>query len=212
MWKKAEWPGIATAVGIVLILSLVIVGSRDDFHLKDYAAVLAAFVAVGGALIAYSGAMAKVYQDRDRDRRELDRKKIGLYLRLLYPIARMNERAEDARKALAGYRMIARKFPPSAIRLDLPEEVEEAWKNLELFPVEVAVALDVIRTEMPKAKRLLDTFPENSVIEVSALGVGYGEALRPYVETCEKIEAATAKLITSLGQEVVRIRSLEWSE
>jgi hypothetical protein len=41
----------------------------------------------------------------------------------------------------------------------MPEEVEEAWKNLELFPVEVAVALDLIRTELPNAKRLLDTFP-----------------------------------------------------
>jgi hypothetical protein len=28
---------------------LVIVGGRDDFHLKDYATVIAAFVAVGGA-------------------------------------------------------------------------------------------------------------------------------------------------------------------
>jgi hypothetical protein len=151
--------------------------------------------------------MAKLNSDADRDRRELDRRKIGLYLRLLYPIEKMNVRAEDVRKALSGARLAARKFPPSTIRIVMPEEVEEAWKNLELFPVEVAVALDVIRTELPNAKRLLDTFPADAVIEISSMGVSYGHALRPYVETCEKVEAATAKLITSLGQEVVRIRS-----
>jgi hypothetical protein len=48
-----EWPGIATTVGIVLILTLIGVGSRDDFHLKDYTSVIAAFVAVGGAVLAY---------------------------------------------------------------------------------------------------------------------------------------------------------------
>jgi hypothetical protein len=36
MWKKIELPGIATAVGVVLILTLIIVGSHDDFHLKDW--------------------------------------------------------------------------------------------------------------------------------------------------------------------------------
>jgi hypothetical protein len=74
MLKKIEWPGIATAVGIVWILTLIGVGSRDDFHLKDYATVVAAFVAVGGAMLAYHGAMAKIYEDQVRERRELDRK------------------------------------------------------------------------------------------------------------------------------------------
>jgi hypothetical protein len=50
-----EWPGIATTVGIVLILTLIGVGSRDDFHLKDYTSVIAAFMAVGGAVLAYHG-------------------------------------------------------------------------------------------------------------------------------------------------------------
>jgi hypothetical protein len=106
--------------------------------------------------------MAKVTADADRERRELDRKKIGLYLRLLYPIEKMNVRAEDVRKVLSGSSRADRKLPPSVIRIVMPDEVEEAWRNLELFPVEVAVALDVIRTELPNAKRLLDTFPDNA--------------------------------------------------
>lgn len=209
MLKKVEWPGIATAVGLALIATLIIVGSKDDFHLKDWQPLMAAGLALVGGTLAYRGAMAKVTADADRDRRELDRKKIGLYLRLLYPIEKMNVRAEDVRKVLSGPRVSARKIPPSVIRIVIPDEVEEAWKNLELFPVEVAVALDVIRTELPNAKRLLDTFPDDTIIEISSMGISYGHALRPYVETCEKVEAATAKLIKSLGQEVTRIRSPE---
>lgn len=208
MFKKMEWPGIATTVGLALIAILIIVGSKDDFHLKDWQPMMAAGIALIGGALAYRGAMAKVIADADRDRRELDRKKIGLYLRLLYPIEKMNVRAEDVRKILSGGRT-NRRLPPSVIRISIPEEVEEAWKNLELFPVEVSVALDIIRTELPNAKRLLDTFPEGDAIEISIIGVNYGHALRPYLETCEKLEIATAKLIESLGQEVVRIRHLE---
>jgi hypothetical protein len=206
MLKNVEWPGVATAAAIVLILALVIVGSRDDFHLKEWQPLMAAFVALGGGTLAYMGAMAKVNADSDRDRRDMDRRKIGIYLRLLYPIEKMNVRAEDVRKALTGYRLTARKFPPSAIRIAMPEEIEEAWKNLELFPVEVAVALDIIRTDLPRAIRLLDTFPENTIIEIGNMGVMYSDALRPYVDTCERVEAATGKLIASLGLQVVRIR------
>jgi hypothetical protein len=201
---------LATASsGVVLIATLIIVGSRDDFHLKDWQPLMAAVIALGGGAMAYWGAMAKVNADADRERSELNRKKIGLYLRLLYPIEKMNVRAEDVRKVLSGSRMAPRKFPPSTIRILIPDEVDEAWKILELFPVEVAVALDVIRTELPNAKRLLDTFPDNAIIEISNLGTTYGHALYPYVGTCEKVEAATAKLIASLGQEIVRIRSLK---
>jgi hypothetical protein len=177
--------------------------------LQAWQPLMAAIIALDAGALAYRGAMAKVTADADRDRRELNRKKIGLYLRLLYPMEKMNVRAEDVRKLLSGSRTAARKFPPSVIRIVIPDEVEEAWKNLELFPVQVAVALDNIRTELPNAKRLLNTFPDETVIEISHMGISYGHALRPYLETCEKVEAATAKLITSLGQELVRIRSLE---
>jgi hypothetical protein len=129
-------------------------------------------------------------------------------LRLLYPIERMNVKSEKARKVLTGYTMGARKFPPSAIRIEMPDEIEEAWKTLELFPVKATVALDVIRTELPKAKRLLETFPEQEIIEVPSIGVSYSHVLRTYADACGKLQDATAALIEALGQEVVRIRAL----
>jgi hypothetical protein len=45
MFKKVEWPGIATTVGLALIATLIIVGSKDDFHLKDWQPLMAAVLA-----------------------------------------------------------------------------------------------------------------------------------------------------------------------
>jgi hypothetical protein len=72
-----EWPGIATAVGILLVVTLVIVGSRDDFHLKDWQPLIAALIALAGGSLAYRAAMAKVYADEDREERSLSRERLG---------------------------------------------------------------------------------------------------------------------------------------
>src|ERR1700730_6992855 len=92
-WKKAEWPGIATAVGIILILALVIVGSRDDFHLKDWQPIMAAMLALGGgifayrgALLAYEAAMTKVTLHAETIARNERRKALGVCLRLVYAV------------------------------------------------------------------------------------------------------------------------------
>lgn len=75
--RKVEWPGIATAIGIILILALIILGARDDFHLKDWQTVIASVVALTGGGLAYASAMAKVRAESDSEHRELDRKKSG---------------------------------------------------------------------------------------------------------------------------------------
>lgn len=75
--KKIEWPGIATAVGIILILALIVLGARDDFHLKEWQTVIASVIALTGGGLAYVSAMAKVRAENDSERRELDRKKSG---------------------------------------------------------------------------------------------------------------------------------------
>jgi hypothetical protein len=73
---KAEWPGIATAVGIVLILALIIVGSRDDFHLKDWQTLIAAGVAGVGVIVAARNVTRQIRigilgREEDRIEREL---------------------------------------------------------------------------------------------------------------------------------------------
>jgi len=58
--RKPEWPGIATAVGIMLILTLVIVGAREDFHLKEWQTLATGLLALLAAGVAYLGATANV--------------------------------------------------------------------------------------------------------------------------------------------------------
>src|ERR1700676_567987 len=141
--------------GQVLIIALIVIGSRDDFHLKDYATVLAAFVAVGGALLAYRGAMAKVYEDRDRERREIDRKKMGICLRLRFAVHDMGERASDVRRILNSYQTLAGKISPEAVRIDVPQEIEDAWNSLELLPLDASLQLNAIRSELSKMARCM---------------------------------------------------------
>lgn len=72
--KRIEWPGIATAVGILLIGTIAL-------DLSKRQPLLAALVALGGGTLAYRGAMAKIYADQEKDRREFQRKRLGVFLR-----------------------------------------------------------------------------------------------------------------------------------
>ena len=84
--KKPEWPGIATAVGILLILTIVIAAAEPDVKLKDWQPLMAAIIALGAGTLAYRGAVAKVDFDREKEQRDTERKKIGLYLRLRHAL------------------------------------------------------------------------------------------------------------------------------
>ena len=65
-----------------MLLALVIVGSRDDFHLKDWQTLIAGAFALFGGALAYWGAMAKVEQDGNQQKRDFLRRQLSLYLKL----------------------------------------------------------------------------------------------------------------------------------
>lgn len=166
MLKKPEWPGISIAVGIILIVTLIVVGLRDDFHLKDYASVIAAFVAVGGAMIAYQAAMAKIDEDRSRELRELDRRKLRLYLRLRFGLQRLSNHA-DAKDFIVdpplnkdGTKSVNPLIEVKSLRLDARSEIDEAWENLDLLPNLVAAEIDWLRREMLSIDEMLAGLPD----------------------------------------------------
>jgi len=206
MLQKPAWPGIATLVGITLIVVLAAVGWRDDFHLKDWQTFMSAILALAGGTMAYKGAMAKVYFDRDKERRELNRQKIGILLRLRFASGKLGRRAEDVHKALSrqGSKRTVMSY---AIRLDEPPEIEEAWHQMALLPIEAGIQLDVIRTEMPLMKRALDTFAPDDPIQIGFLGVSYGDPLYPYSESCRTVHFCCEKLTRLLNEEITLSRS-----
>lgn len=186
-----------------------VMGPTSTTTLKDWQTLIAAFVALGGGTMAYFAAMAKVYADRDRDFRELNRKKLGLCLRLRPALEKIQTQANDVQNVLTGYRTAPRKFPPSVIRIDpQEEELQEAWKNLELLPIDVSFELDTIRAELANAKRLLDTFPADTPIELKGyIGVSYGDSLYPYVNSSRRIGEAATNALRILDSEVDRIKA-----
>lgn len=63
--RKPEWPGIATMIVALAIITIVIAIYREpEFKLKDWQPLMAACIALIGGALAYRGAMAKVELDR----------------------------------------------------------------------------------------------------------------------------------------------------
>jgi hypothetical protein len=152
--KNPEWPGIATAVGIILILTLIAVGAHDDFHLKDWQPLMAALIALGGASIVYRGAtlaytaaMAKVDFDRELNQRNEKRKALGLCLRLDFAINVLRHEGETMRDNVPdGYNFTKdKKINSDWFDVEEPDALINAWNNLDVFPSTIANHLSTIR-------------------------------------------------------------------
>ena len=162
--KKPEWPGIATAVGIVLILTMItwlgisgpvtsgVVGPVTVLRVLNYAAkwqtlmtgclaILGVTIAYHGAVLAYRAAMAKVDLDRGKERRELERKQLGLYLRLHFATNKLVNEAQSVVKIARTSSVQPKKFSPMNIRLTPRNEFDEAWTSLDLLPVSATYTL-----------------------------------------------------------------------
>lgn len=149
-----EWPGIATAVGIILILTLILVGWRDDFHLKDWQPLIAAFVALAGGALAYRGAMAKVEQDADKNKRELLRRQLGLYLKLDITVRNFRDAAEGAGSKIT-FGEAGDRIRVGDMRLKEPPEIEEAWDNLDIFPRRIIREIASLRESLRELNLIL---------------------------------------------------------
>jgi hypothetical protein len=164
---KIEWPGIATAVGVLLTLTLIIVGSRDDFHLHDWQPLMAALIALTGGILAYTGAMAKLRQDGELQMRELLRRKLGLCLKLdiairsFFPTIIQNH-------ADLHYSKEGEHIPVESLALIEPPEITEAWDNLDVFPRKVIREIASVREHLRELAILLEDVPKTGVLVKTA--------------------------------------------
>lgn len=137
-----------------MILALVIVGSHDEFHLKDWQTIGAGILALGGGALAYFGAMAKVEQDAEQNKREFLRRQLGLYLKLDITIRNFRDAAEAVSTKVkfgqAGDRILV-----SELRLKEPLDIEVAWENLDVFPRRLIREIALIRESLRELDRVL---------------------------------------------------------
>jgi 4-hydroxybenzoate polyprenyltransferase len=81
--RKYDALAISLLIFSVVLVSAISVDPKG-FALRDWQPLIAAFVALGAAALAYNGAMAKVQFDREGSLRTDNRKRLGLYLKVSY--------------------------------------------------------------------------------------------------------------------------------
>jgi hypothetical protein len=197
--KKLEWPGIATAAGIILALAIIVAASRDDFHLKDWQPLMAALIALGGGALAYRGAMAKIDADRDTERRAIERKKLAIYYRLGHAIFDVQDRVRMARVI-----QVMQPFEKADLVIEAPPEVAEAWKSLELLPRDVLDHLDSALQAFYQIGKAVDNIPDELQFPMARMYTyedpffeDYRTALTSLGDACEEM---LPKLVAAMNQ------------
>ena len=208
MNQRYDLFAISLLMFAVIFLSWNIAGPKE-FSLKDWQTLTASIVALGAATLAYQSAMAKVDYDRSRERRELWRKQLGIYLRLRFAAAELVRQTGVIKQTLGMdiYRG-DRKVPAYLIKLGehLSKEFEDAWENLELFPVAASMSIDYVRDEFSRARKLIGTFPDADIIDVPKFGVDYRSPLYDYSVRCQRINEQCHAIATLITAEIDKMK------
>lgn len=150
--KFDRYAGMASAVGIVLILMIVawldLWGPVELSRLKDWQTLIAGMVALIAAGIAYRGATAKVRHDREIVASENMRRKLSLYLKLEFAFRQLADKARSKRPQLFSFekRIIA----ASDFAIEEPPELDEAWMYLDVFPRRSIAEIRNVRNSLRK--------------------------------------------------------------
>ena len=149
--------GLASAVGILLILTLAIAAADPNFKLRQWQPLMAALIALGAAALAYRSAMSKVELDREIHLLERKRRQLGLFLKLRTEVIRVQAKAIAVTVDLeAGLDATAKSgglddFDLTALKLTEMISFKRIWKSLDLFPgkfidqlVDLEVSLDFL--------------------------------------------------------------------
>jgi hypothetical protein len=198
MWLGISGPITSGVVGPVTVLRVLNYAAKWQTLMTGCLAIVGVTIAYQGAVLAYRAAMAKVDLDRGRERRELERKQLGLYLRLHFATNKLVNEAQSVVKTARTSSVQPKKFSPMHIRLTLRSEFDEAWTSLDLLPVSATVHVDAIRTIMPRATARLDSFPAGQMIEIGFMGVRYADPLYAYLEDCDLVIKAGNSLLKDL--------------
>jgi hypothetical protein len=145
-----RYAGMASAVGIVLILMIVtwlgLWGPINLAELQNWQTLMTGLMALVAAGIAYRGATAKVRHDREVVEAENKRRKLALFLKIEFAFRQLSEKAHDKDAVIT--------FPPIDVDQEIsskqlsvaePPELEEAWTYLDLFPRESIAEIRNVR-------------------------------------------------------------------
>jgi hypothetical protein len=213
---KAQLPGPTFAAALlfatVLAVWLSILGplNIDLGELRNWQTLMAAFVALGAAIIAYNAAIQKVRLDREIADREILRKKLSLYLKLEFALQELGDRARLIGKSTSWIINNSKKVSLEDIQIIEPSEIEEAWNYLDVFPMQTIQEMRTVRTSLRKCATLLDGYPLQSEWKVSIIS----EQNNPTYainQASKEIEAACGAAVLQLASAIRAILSVNES-
>lgn len=175
--------------------------------LKDWQPLMAATIALVGGSLAYRGAMAKIDADKEKDHRDLERRKLGIYLRLRFACEGIASDAENGLRLTENKPLETnyRKISVNHLRFkDRSLEIGEAWNNLDLLPLEVSLRIEKIRTQLPQIDAHLDSYP-NGLAERSPFLTSM-DVLNFYIVAAEGVLDWAKQAAADLDREILAMR------
>jgi hypothetical protein len=164
---EPKLPGLPTfsalMLSAVLTAWLGLWGPIEFAKLEKWQTLLTGVIALAAALIAYRAAMSKVRYDEEREQRDLLRKKLGIYVRVSEAADLVAAEAHHAMRALN------MSTPDNdrihSLRISAPPEFEEAWQNIDLFPLDLVRHISMIRAKFRQVDKTINRSSKEEVLQ-----------------------------------------------
>lgn len=205
--KKPEWPGIATAVGVILIVTIVFAAREPDFKLKDWQPLMAAIIALGAAALAYRAAIAKVDFDRETAERDRISRKLGVFSRLLLALKVLDIEAKHAARTIDEFILSDssdKKITHFELQLTEIIELTETWEKIDMFPEAAINGIYTVRNLLPRMKADLDERIPGS--DITGADSDTDQFLKDYKRACGDLSRAIANIAQSIETERTRFK------
>lgn len=152
---------------LTAVLSVFMALGPKEFALKDWQPLMASFVALGAATLAYRAAMAKVDFDRDAAQRADKRAALRLCLRLEYTVKVIKHEAALLIRRVPADVSKGIKVKISDLTVGPPNALDEAWASLETFPRSMSRNLARLRGSLYDRDVLASLFKSEMVWDLS---------------------------------------------
>jgi hypothetical protein len=138
------------AICLLIFSAILVTAMGTDpkgFSVRDWQPLMAAFVALGAASLAYHAAMAKLEHDRYVSDEEQRRKALGICLRLRFGAGAQKHDIDNLiyRIRPLDHITFQREVAADALSVCRQPAIEEAWENVDLFPADLALALNNVQ-------------------------------------------------------------------
>jgi hypothetical protein len=145
-----RYAGMASAVGIVLILMIVtwldLWGPINVGVIKEWQTLVGAGVTLLAAVVAYFAAMKHLSFDRQTLEREASRRRLGVLFRTHLVLKELRDRAEAAGNYLSKVELGASPVSRADILIREPSDFGVIWDDLDTLPTELIAGLVKIRS------------------------------------------------------------------